>query len=878
MLAALSLVNAAPNRGLAGDSPGPPINSPALSITVHRAPSAAQYAPEAVWFYAAPSNFTFSTVSANSIAYDPAFHEVDYLWTFDVDGETFTVPGNMLPEHRDANKGVGQQIAHVFKQPGTYTVTCTARRRTTIIPEVTQSASAAVVVTIADPETVFDATNTVVVAHDADFTGAPASNYQLTGYTSTSDLAHWEGLLRNGAIPTSGPVRVLFKRGGNYDNSAHSDEGLAHNNTVGNEYDFVYIGAWGSGAKPISSPIDAWINRKSFVWENLEVQGGYISQATAGSGGNGISGRDVGYYLASNCDFRNLGAGVLYDWDTNTSSVEGRLTVHECSMENIYSYGTFVKMRPRGLPGSGTRDRFAMIGCREIDLPTQPHGVGVSEGQRQGPMRSPENPDLCVRSCEFYCDAGWTGLGDWDDLQSMTAAQPTIRFADGRPTEGDDRNGDAVISRCTNEGAALIDANPGSDEEPRVGNITVLQCVHTFVPNSNLAVKSKSGAISLRNNLFINSAATGNDDGEKRQWMEFDPSHSTNPNPTQKLAEPIIIEGNTFVSLGTDRLDNHFNGLPGTWTDVREVNNVYYAPNATGGYSEHENFAPFDTAVLWAPRFTGRHEWVSGAVEALQTAYATPASTIALYAPLTGSSVLGDATTGTISLVDLRGDDRASPPSRGASKLFVAPAPAAFGSGDWSIADAESGGDLAVTLTTVPTYTTDVEYRLDGGSWVSSGGIVGFTISGLTDDTEYDVEIRATNAAGDSAASDTKSETPTSAVTVSLIGTSLSTINSNTTQTYALPAGFAVDDLIIAASASDEERGDHAITGTTLLIATTGYSSGDGAQIQGYRKAITSDTGVEFVNPAARPNPVALAVFRGLADPVVEIDRPALSV
>ena len=60
----------------------------------------------------------------------------------------------------------------------------------------------------------------------------------------------------------------------------------------------------------------------------------------------------------------------------------------------------------------------------------------------------------------------------------------------------------------------------------------------------------------------------------------------------------------------------------------------------------------------------------------------------------------------------------------------------------------------------------DVEYELDdSGTWVSTGGTVSFSITGLTDDQSYDVKIRAVNAEGNGADSDTKSATPTSSYT-----------------------------------------------------------------------------------------------------------------
>lgn len=88
--------------------------------------------------------------------------------------------------------------------------------------------------------------------------------------------------------------------------------------------------------------------------------------------------------------------------------------------------------------------------------------------------------------------------------------------------------------------------------------------------------------------------------------------------------------------------------------------------------------------------------------------------------------------------------------------------PDAFEVGDWSIAAGDEEAD--VTISSLPAdggdTITDIEYRLDGGSWVSSGGTTSFTISGLTNDQEYDVELRAVNGVGAGAASDVKQVTP----------------------------------------------------------------------------------------------------------------------
>lgn len=99
-------------------------------------------------------------------------------------------------------------------------------------------------------------------------------------------------------------------------------------------------------------------------------------------------------------------------------------------------------------------------------------------------------------------------------------------------------------------------------------------------------------------------------------------------------------------------------------------------------------------------------------------------------------------------------------PSAGAGA--GATVPSAFSSGHWSIAPGSSSA--AVTISALPSNggsaIYDIEYRVDGGSWTSSGGTGDFTILSLSNGVEYDVEIRAVNSVGASSASDTKQVTP----------------------------------------------------------------------------------------------------------------------
>lgn len=95
--------------------------------------------------------------------------------------------------------------------------------------------------------------------------------------------------------------------------------------------------------------------------------------------------------------------------------------------------------------------------------------------------------------------------------------------------------------------------------------------------------------------------------------------------------------------------------------------------------------------------------------------------------------------------------------------------PAAFTVGQWSVSDDGSGGDITITLSALPdpgdSAITNVQYRLDGGAAVSLSGfaLTAYSVSSLTDDQQYGVQVRAVNAEGPGAWSDTKTVTPTGA-------------------------------------------------------------------------------------------------------------------
>lgn len=93
--------------------------------------------------------------------------------------------------------------------------------------------------------------------------------------------------------------------------------------------------------------------------------------------------------------------------------------------------------------------------------------------------------------------------------------------------------------------------------------------------------------------------------------------------------------------------------------------------------------------------------------------------------------------------------------------------PDAFTSAMWTLTDLSTAGDANIGILEVPydgnSELTDLEYRVDGGSWTSLGAAIvdDYPVAGFTDTDPTDVEIRAVNAIGNSEASDVKVVTTT---------------------------------------------------------------------------------------------------------------------
>lgn len=83
-----------------------------------------------------------------------------------------------------------------------------------------------------------------------------------------------------------------------------------------------------------------------------------------------------------------------------------------------------------------------------------------------------------------------------------------------------------------------------------------------------------------------------------------------------------------------------------------------------------------------------------------------------------------------------------SPWQSAASAPAVVPSPPAVQSIEWSLADAATGGDLILTIISVPTFADAAEYSVDAGPWVPIPAVIGSTNLALGADATYTVALR----------------------------------------------------------------------------------------------------------------------------------------
>jgi hypothetical protein len=668
---------------------GVPTSGASLTIQTRRAPQSARFAPEAVFFEAEPAGFDLQA-PAGPAWYRPEMHEIAYEWTFGDTGAVYTATENTVAEWKDANRAFGQCVAHVFSQPGTYTVTCTARKVVSLDPVEVHEATAITTVTVAAQASLFapapagagTVARTIAVALDGDFTGADPSWAQATNETP-SDNAGWSEMgknlledLNNADDPADqGYLRILFKRGETYT----VDLAQTIMRWTNAPLRMIVAGTWGDPAAPPPKAISFsagpnpnlhGYDRPAWIIDGIDFEGDYDSYTeTAGpTAGTAISHPNGPYMLVTNCRIRKHNSGTY--WVTNPADrlafPNPQFVIHNTEMSELAQYGLFqVDQTPDQNTDYGW---WAMLGCKDVDVGDAFSGGGDGNDgtftNSQGPVRSTTRGLAIVDGCDFFGRYGWSGGGTYADGVGISAAQAPLRlFSDATHLD----TGRAFVTRSAFEGAEIISCGSTPSAPPPSGNLLVDQFLHVAIATARQTVNSQMGCLTVRNGLAINPAPAA-EVPPYLYFVQLDFLKNAGNEPTaDQLSAPVRVYNNTVIDFDATEAAHAITLLydrDGVFTgELTAENNLVYTPNYPA-QAGHLDFAPFDATELFAVRWLGRLELGDNGV--LQTDYAAPAGSVSLYAPQPGSPALGTVTSGPVAVFDLRGRRRGAVPATGA--------------------------------------------------------------------------------------------------------------------------------------------------------------------------------------------------------------------
>ena len=196
----------------------------------------------------APLAVFFDATATTSPATPRGFHDLDYRWDFGDAGS-----GTWASLGKSRNAARGPVAAHVFEQPGQYTVVLTVRDmgQNPGVHAGLDTSVRSIVISVQDPAAVFAGQRTVCASTGADFSGCPAGALQIT----TTQLASLQSQIAS-------DMRILLRRG---------DQWLADTGWVIQTPGPGLIGAFGSCESPDARGLCANAPRVQSQNDNLNV-------------------------------------------------------------------------------------------------------------------------------------------------------------------------------------------------------------------------------------------------------------------------------------------------------------------------------------------------------------------------------------------------------------------------------------------------------------------------------------------------------------------------------------------------------------------------------------------------------------------------------
>ena len=649
--------------------PDPEEEIPAGPVTILLDRSTLQCAPDSVRFSVDLSQAGFDTpVPDNPHMHDERLNNLLFIWDFgDSDGsqnDLWNAPVKVLEPWKRRHVGLGPFVSHLYREPGDYTVSLRI-----IEPESGKVAETSERVRVLSADETYPGSMTTCVnpVGDNDFSHAPPG-----ARTRNANLID-NAFIANNAVDYLTPQRYLFKRGASYTFRAWCDHNLgAHS----------MFGAYGPGT-------DRAIANVPYTTDNYGA-GIYLRGHYGGNGGEitpdfriydlaftgnfdaaavpaqqrGLSpyeGMSVlalqsdkyADHIIHNCTFEGFQRSILL---FNGASNTNRIGVHldDCTMTNFGGeYPVFFGN------GNFPTSHFSTTGCCLAQSPDAMDGELSGGGSIPGGSRSVIRLNIIPRTylagCDFFVTDGSNHCVKVQNSPKISGGIVNVHSCSFEGGSAQLSIGANIISGGNN--AISTEMNVILDGLLLIGSHASQQNIYSVVSGMTLrnslafcpAVKRSRGA--FKGFLFIETIDIGGT-----------PSVSV-------LNAPIDLYNNTFICERTseqnnDRVPKIIEGVGGSFTnDFTNIvidNNVLHMPNLDTPQAETTHLS---STVLFAPRNIGRRDPETLNFDA---SFASPADSLKAHAPELQSTALGMALSGETACLDILGEIRPEPPSKGA--------------------------------------------------------------------------------------------------------------------------------------------------------------------------------------------------------------------
>lgn len=560
---------------------------------------------------------------------DAQFRDAGVVWEFtDSDSDSYSLPRqssvwstNGTPNRRFA---IGPKAARVFETAETVTWTCDVYYQ-----GAHRQFSGSIV--ISDPEVVYGDTYTFYASPTSDFPVGASNTY-----------TNWDDAI-NAARLNDGPngALVLLNRGETFDLSAALKSRLRGGGGV--NFDKIVLGAYGTGSKPVITGNMVQLDEIA-AWKvlGLRFEGGWDSTTETGTA-----------TWAVNCNPAELGSVGMFhgcEFDgfeiairpVNTVGVADAvdkfllLLVSEVHVTNWKSYAYFGAAKKLALIGNAFLQHADALGG----------GKAKDTGHNEhGPVRVPQSPCVLAWACDTFSNMGWNVNSAHGDIVASGGADINGDVPSHQP--GFRINTDAVAGRpeisiagCFMEGGfgalSLNTANGTTESSPH--KCAASSNIILGSANTKVMVETSRGGASFYNNVTIMPAVLKEQSGLSKFIQDHPEYESQSADNTDY---PVNVYSNAIIFLyALEESASGFVDDLSRYAGSETANNIIHAPNLSTGADT--SFAPLDaTAVGMSPLYKG-FRWEDSPT--LDSDYATPSDTVALYQPQTGSAAIGSAT------------------------------------------------------------------------------------------------------------------------------------------------------------------------------------------------------------------------------------------